>query len=243
VRAPTTQTTAIPLLASLPGAIQDRILRSAGPRQYRPAEVVYHEGDIGHSLHLVMSGHFAARLSTPHGQDVLFGVFRPGEFFGEGALLDWDVTRRVTVFALEAGETYSLARDDFRRLIREHPDVADEVLLVLTRRITHCIRRVVESLHTPSKIRVLRRLLELADAYRMDGATLQIPLAQAVVAGLAGTSRGTVNEVLREEASRGTITLGRRCITIVDEAGLIRRAQLDRIGLIGRRIESAFDRG
>ena len=142
-------------------------MRSARPRRYRPAEVVYQEGDVGHSLHIVMSGHFAARLTTPHGHDVLL-VFRPGSS-GEGALLDWDMTRRVTVFALDAGETYPLPRDEFRRLIREHPDVAEEVLVVLTRRITHCIHKVVESLHVPSQIRVLRRLLELADAYRVHG--------------------------------------------------------------------------
>jgi CRP/FNR family cyclic AMP-dependent transcriptional regulator len=228
-------------LASLPRAAQERILRSSWPRQYRPAEVVYHEGDIGHSLHLVMSGHFAARLTTPHGQDVLFGVFQPGEFFGEGALLDWDVTRRVTVFALDAGDTYALPKDEFRRLIREHPDVAEEVLVVLTRRITHCIHKVVESLHTPAKIRVVRRLLELADAYRSDGPPLQIPLAQAVVAGLAGTSRGTVNEVLRQEEARGTIALGRRCITIVDEPRLIQRARFDRLGLLVRRVPVEID--
>jgi CRP-like cAMP-binding protein len=149
-------------------------------------------------------------------------------------LLDWDMTRRVTVFALDAGETFSLPRDEFRRLIREHPDVAEEVLVVLTRRITHCIHKVVESLHMPSQIRVLRRLLELADAYRVHGTPLQVPLAQVVVAGLAGTSRGTVNEVLRQEQSRGTIALSRRCITIVDEARLTQRARSDRIGLLGQ---------
>jgi CRP-like cAMP-binding protein len=241
LRAPVTSTSQTPLLASLPEPERERILRTSRTRRYRPAEVVYHEGDVGHSLHLVLSGHFAARLTTPHGHDVLFGVFRQGEFFGEGALLDWDMTRRVTVFALDAGETYALPRDEFRRLIREHPDVAEEVLVVLTRRITHCIHKVVESLHMPSRLRVVRRLLELADAYRVDGAPLQIPLAQAVVAGLAGTSRGTVNEVLRQEEARGTITLSRRCITIVDEPRLIRRAQVDRMGLLIQRSATIAD--
>ena len=52
-----------------------------------------------------------------------------------------------------------------------------------------------------------------------------MPLTQEDLAGLAGTSRATVNRVLRDEESRGTVTLGRGKTVVVDLETLTRRAQ------------------
>ena len=47
-----------------------------------------------------------------------------------------------------------------------------------------------------------------------------IPLTQEDLAGLAGTSRATVNQVLKAEQRRGTLELGRGRTTILDRAAL-----------------------
>ncbi len=51
-----------------------------------------------------------------------------------------------------------------------------------------------------------------------------MPLTQDDLAGLAGTSRATVNRVLRDEQERGTVELGRGRTTVVDAEELARRA-------------------
>ena len=61
--------------------------------------------------------------------------------------------------------------------------------------------------------------LELGDAF--DGA---IPLTQEEIAQTAGTSRATVNRVLREEEAAGAVQLGRGRTTITDAAALKARA-------------------
>ena len=58
---------------------------------------------------------------------------------------------------------------------------------------------------------MLRRLAELAELY---GGT--VPLPQEALAELAGTSRATVNRVLREQERRGRIQLGRAKIVVVE---------------------------
>ena len=55
--------------------------------------------------------------------------------------------------------------------------------------------------------------------------TITVPLTQEDLAGLAGTSRATVNRVLRDEESRGTVTLGRGKTVVIDLETLTRRAQ------------------
>ena len=77
----------------------------------------------------------------------------------------------------------------------------------------------------PVARRVRRRLLELARLYpAQDGQTL-IPLTQELIAGLAGTSRATVNKVLREEERRDLVALRRGSTLLLDREALARRAR------------------
>jgi CRP-like cAMP-binding protein len=47
-----------------------------------------------------------------------------------------------------------------------------------------------------------------------------VPLTQEDLAAMAGTSRATVNRVLREEEKRGSVVLQRGRVTVVDAAAL-----------------------
>ena len=152
-----------------------------------------------------MRGRFGARVLTPLGDSVLVDVFGPGQSFGELALLLPDARRSATVEALEAGETRSVFRDDFSLLQREHPGVKDVLLRLLAEQLRRSTDRVVEAHHVDAETRVRRRLLELAATYE-DGV---VPLTQEDIAAMAGTSRATVNRVLREEQKLGAVALAR----------------------------------
>ena len=80
---------------------------------------------------------------------------------------------------------------------------------------------LVEALYVPAEKRVLRRLVELAELY--DGRD-EIPLTQEELAELAGTSRATVNAVLRREEARGAVELLRARLRVTDRDKLARRA-------------------
>ena len=71
---------------------------------------------------------------------------------------------------------------------------------------------------------MLRRLGELVSLYGGGVAGTTVPLSQNELAGLAGTSRATVNRVLRAEEKRGTVALNRGQVTVVDPAALADRA-------------------
>ncbi len=72
--------------------------------------------------------------------------------------------------------------------------------------------------------RVLRRLLEVSEAYGGASPGTVIPLTQEQLAALVGTSRATVNAVLSAERERGTLSLGRGRTTLTDPAALAHRA-------------------
>jgi CRP-like cAMP-binding protein len=126
------------------------------------------------------------------------------------------------VSALEDGETRSVYRDDFAGLQQRHPGVKDVLLRLLADQLRRSSDRIVEAHYVDAETRVLRRVCELAETY---GAGI-VPLTQEDLAAMAGTSRATVNRVLREEQSRGTLSLQRGRVTVRDVDALRRRCHL-----------------
>ena len=191
-------------------------LRNSGRRRkFGRGEIVFHEGDPGDSLHRVTTGRFAARVTTPLGDVATFAVHAPGEVFGLLAVIHPDERRTATVIALQPSETFAIPRSAFVRLRATYPGVANAVEQLLVEMLTASSSRLVEALYTPVHLRVRARLRDLARIYGGGGnEPVTIPLSQEDLAGLAGTTRETVNRVLQDEQERGTVTLARRRITI-----------------------------
>ena len=213
------------LLADVPDDALRALLTIARRRTFARNEVVFHHGDPADSLHLISKGRFSVRITTPLGDNVTLSVRGPGDAFGELALLHKERMRSATVSALEPGETHSVYRDDFERLRREHPIVNDVLIGVLADRLRRLSEQVVEAYHVPADRRVLRRVCELAELYsREDGETV-VPLTQEEIAELAGTSRATVNRVLRDAERRGALELRRGKTAVLDLEALTRRGR------------------
>jgi CRP/FNR family transcriptional regulator, cyclic AMP receptor protein len=213
-----------PLLGELPPEELRRVLGVARRRTFARGEVVFHEGDPGDALHLIAKGRFAVRVTTRLGERATLAIRGPGEAFGELALIN-NAPRSATVAALEPGETFSIRQAEFDELRREHPGVNRILVSLLANSVRRMDELIVEALYAGAEKRVLRRLRDLAALYREDSQSITIPLTQDDLAGLAGTSRATVNRVLREEEQRGTVSLGRGKTTIVDLEELKRRAR------------------
>jgi len=214
-----------PLLADLPQEDVRALLSISRRRTFRRGEVVFHRDDPADSLQLIVRGRFGARVMTPLGEEVLLDVMGPGRSFGELAVLEPGSRRSATVSALEDGETRSVFRDDFLRLEREHPEVKDVLLRLLADQLRRASDRLVEAHYVDADTRVRRRLLELADAYRTGERAAVVPLTQEDVAAMAGTSRATVNRVLRDEQRRGAVALARGRVSVLDRGALERRCR------------------
>jgi len=212
-----------PLLAAVPAEDVRQLLSIARRRTFSRNEVVVHRGDPADSMHLIASGRFAVRITTSRGDTALIAMRGPGDSFGELALVSSDAKRVATVSALEPGETRSVYRDDFVRLRRQHPSVDAVLVHLLAEEVRRLSERLTEAYYEDADTRVRRRLVELARA--AEGA-VTIPLTQEALAEMAGTSRATVNRVLRDEQRRGSIELGRGRTIIRELAELARRARL-----------------
>jgi len=212
------------LFRDLPEAELRRLVAVATRRRFARGEIVFHRGDPADTLHLILRGHFAARVESAVGDTVTVSVHGPGDAFGELAVLDSEQRRSTTVAALEPGETYAVHRDEFTALRNAYPSINEVLVRLLAARVRRTSELYVESLFSDAERRVIRRLLELASLYGGARPGTVIPLSQNEIAGLAATSRATVNRVLRNEARQGAVELQRGRTTILDPQALARRA-------------------
>ena len=212
------------LLAGVPEEELRAILQIARRRSFARNEVVCHSGDPADCCHLIAKGRFAVRTMTSLGDTVTVAIRGPGATFGEMALLADDATRMSTVAALEEGETYSVYRTDFDHMRAKHHDMDRYLCAFLVNVVRTLNERLLEALYLPVDQRVRRRLVELAELYGDgDAGPVTVPLTQEVIAELAGATRPTVNQVLRDEEKRGTIELTRGRIEILEVSQLVQR--------------------
>jgi CRP/FNR family transcriptional regulator, cyclic AMP receptor protein len=213
------------LLADVPPEELGSVLSIARRRTFSRGEVVFHEGDPADSFHLVMRGRFAARLRTRLGDTALLSIVGEGEAFGELALVGEPRARSTTVTALEVAATRAVYSKDFARLRHDHPAIDSVLVALLADQVRRLSQRVLEAYYVDAEARVRLRLLELATTYGGDDSVppVTVPLTQEDIASLAGTSRATVNRVLREEEQRGTIALGRGRTVLLDIVAIARR--------------------
>jgi CRP-like cAMP-binding protein len=168
----------------------------------------------------VVSGKFAVRVGTESGDMAMLSVLGAGDFFGELALLDPESGRTATITALEASQTLSVGRSEFKRLREEHPLVDRVLVSVLSAQVRRLSTMLVEAMYLPAEVRVYRRLLAAAEMWGGAVTGTVVHLTQEDIAGLAGTTRPTANRVLRHAESSGLLSIKRGRIELIDPQGI-----------------------
>lgn len=198
--------------------------RTAVRRVFPSDAMVVRQGDAARSLHLVVRGRVAVMVTCGHGHQRTFMIAGPGDSFGELALLGGGEAHDCAVRTLEETETLAVSRSDFEACLRRNSQLGELVARTLAERVVRLAVQLQETACMPVEQRVRRRLVELVEVYERDVAGTVIPLTQEDVAGLAGTARGTVNRVLRQEEALGSLLIGRHRLTVIDAQALSRRA-------------------
>ncbi len=214
-----------PVLRDLDESDRTRLLAAGLPRRFGRREVIFHEGDPGDSLHLILSGRVAVRVTTPLGDTATLSLLGSGDSFGELALLDPEARRTATVLALEPTRTLVLRRAVLFGMREQHPEIDRFLTTTLAGYVRRLSAMVLDALYLPVEQRVTRRLADLAGIYPDGSGGADIRLTQDDVASIAGTTRATVNRVLRGLQARGVLALSRGRITVLDRDRLAAAAR------------------
>ncbi|MGH2450510.1 MAG: cyclic nucleotide-binding domain-containing protein [Candidatus Limnocylindria bacterium] len=120
----------------------ESIANAAIEQSYAPGQEVVRQGDTGVGAFIIRSGKVEI-LQEHGGQQHKIGELGPGDVFGEMALLD-EFPRSATVRAKEPTTVLGIQRWHFRGILESHPQLAVNLLPVLTRRIRNAEKHIRE---------------------------------------------------------------------------------------------------
>lgn len=118
---------ALPLFEGLSKRQLRGLAKLARVDDYSPGEVIVQAGDSGDSFFVVLEG--SARVLGKSRREL-----RPGDFFGEMALLDGEA-RSTTITAKGRVRTMKLQRRSFLKALKQEPQISLKIMESLARRV------------------------------------------------------------------------------------------------------------
>jgi len=161
-----------------------------------------------------------SQAGESQGREAAFAMMGPDDVFGELGLLDGE-PRSADAIAIEPTGLL-LNRDDFLRMLRQHPETAIALLGELSRRLRRDLEVLQDATFLDVPARIARVVLKLAEP-QLDGSLSTPRTSQGNLAALALTTRETLNQVLRSLADQGLVHWGHGRVSILNKSGLERR--------------------
>jgi CRP-like cAMP-binding protein len=189
--------------------------------------VLFHEGEPGDSLYIVLSGKVKLGRRSTDGRENLVAVMGPSDQFGELSLFD-PGPRTASATALTDARVARLPKAALQKWVHDRPQIAMQLLRVVARRLRRTNTMLADLIFVDVPGRVAKQLLQLAQRFgSVDGGQLRVThdLTQEELAQLVGASRETVNKALADFASRGWLRLEGKSVVILDRERLSRRAR------------------
>lgn len=205
--------------AGIPGAprpLADDTLRAIAAtgvvRTFPRHTVLIHEGDVGDSLYILLSGKVKVYASNEAGREVVIGFNGPGEYVGEMSLEG--APRSASVITLEPTTCAIVTRERFRDFIAANPDFGQH----LVRTLIHRARNATENIKSLALSDVYGRLVRLVNtlAVEQDG-HLVVPerLTQQDIADRVGASRDMIGKLMKDLVGGGYLHVEDRHITVL----------------------------
>jgi len=179
------------------------------------AEMVLLEGESATNLYFVASGVVKMFKTSAEGKEQILSIVRPGESFNDVPIFDGGLNP-ASARAMGPVLLYGIKKNDMEAILRNHPQIALNVIKVLASRVRHLVS-LVEDLSFKHVIgRVAKILLEHVGGEMGRGPRL----TQQEMAAMAGTAREVVGRSLKALEEEGAIKLDRHRIIITDKEAL-----------------------
>ena len=209
-----------------PGAAE-ALAQSLEQVDFPRGHVIFAEGEPGDRLYIIQSGKVKLGRKSPDGRENLLAIMGPADMFGELSIFD-PGPRTSTATTVTEVRAVCMDRPALREWINKRPEIAEQLLRVLARRLRRTNNMLAELIFTDVPGRVARALLQFAQRFgSQEAGLLRVThdLTQEEIAQYVGASRETVNKALADFAHRGWLRLEGKSVLILDPERLARRAR------------------
>jgi len=181
---------------------------------------IFEKGDAGVGLIGVVSGSVKISVTSTDGRDIVLNIIRPGEVFGEIALLDGRA-RTANAAAMSDCELIVIERREFIPFLRSEPDVTLKLMEILCSRLRKTSEQVQDMTFLNLSTRLAKTLLRLTENNGSSKPAAQVAITQREISQIVGRSRESTNKQLRAWARRGWIRLQRGSVTVLKADKLV----------------------
>jgi CRP-like cAMP-binding protein len=131
----------VPFLTDLPGEVIDTIRRRGTLRRLARGEPLFARGEMARGLLVVIRGSVRIYQIGDTGREHVLHVNDPGSSVAELPLFDGG-PYPAHGEASEESVIFTLAREHFQALLREHPELAEQVIRALAQRLRRLVQTV-----------------------------------------------------------------------------------------------------
>jgi CRP-like cAMP-binding protein len=150
----------------------------------------------------------------------VLNIIRPGEVFGEIALLDGRA-RTANAAAMSDCELIVIERREFIPFLRSEPDVTLKLMEILCSRLRKTSEQVQDMTFLNLSTRLAKTLLSLTANAGSSKPAARVAITQREISQIVGRSRESTNKQLRAWARRGWIRLERGSVTVLKADKLV----------------------
>jgi len=186
-------------------------------------ESVFWEGEPSKGLYIIKEGSVKLYKTSPQGRELVINVIEEGDSFNEVPVFDNRGTP-VSVAALEDSHIWIVGVDAIQRAMRLHPEVAQTIILNLSKKLRMLVGMVEELSFFQVTTRLARLIISLPPE-QLNGDTSQ-RITQDDLAARVGTVREVVARSLRKLERSGAIEVSRQKIVILRQDRLMEWAHL-----------------
>jgi len=209
------------LFREFPPAVIEHLGAYMTRRTVRHGATIFAKGDPGTTLMAVLWGAVKISVSAGEGQEAVLNIIRPGQVFGEVALLDGRA-RTADAVAMSDCELMVIDRRDFIPFLRREPEVALKCIEILCHRIRQTSEQVEDVMYLTFAARLAKTLLRMSGGLEAGAARRPVQITQRELGNLVGTSRESTNKQLRAWEARNWVRLERGTIAVLDAAALVK---------------------
>jgi CRP/FNR family cyclic AMP-dependent transcriptional regulator len=214
------------LFAGLDPAALAAVAAEGHERSYRRGAPIFHEGEPGDALFVIVDGTVKVFLTSESGDELVFATVRSPETLGDVSLFDGGV-RSASAEALEPARLLAFARSTLIELARRDQRISESLLRIAGAMLRRLTLQTADLVFLDLEGRVAKLLVDAAEARGRDAGgslVLDLGLTQSEIASMVGGSRQSVNQILHALSVRGFLELDRQTVTIKDPLALRRRA-------------------
>jgi len=204
----------IPYFSGLNLAELDSIRKLIFEKTVGRGEIILFEGESAEALYFVISGVVKVFKTSADGKEQILYLIRPDESFNDVPVFEGP--NLASAEAMGPVILYGIRKSDLEGIFRNHPQVALNMLKVLSQRVQHLVSLVEDLSFRNVTSRVAKILLD----YAGDGTGRRPRLTQQEMAAMAGTVREMVGRSLKVLEEDGSIRLERHRIIITDREAL-----------------------